>query len=62
MRDIRFGRRVDEVGAQRLSGLDAQGIDEEALSINPTWYGAERDLAERVVGGRVRAAGDHHSE
>ena len=48
-RDVRFGRGIDEVGAQRLQVMDAQGIDVEALSINPTWYGAERALAERVV-------------
>jgi aminocarboxymuconate-semialdehyde decarboxylase len=29
--------------------MDEQGIDMEALSINPYWYGAERDLAERIV-------------
>jgi aminocarboxymuconate-semialdehyde decarboxylase len=45
----RFGRGIDEVGAQRLREMDAQGIDIEALSINPTWYRAERDIAERVV-------------
>jgi aminocarboxymuconate-semialdehyde decarboxylase len=48
-RDIRFGRGIDEVGAERLRVMDDQGIDVEALSINPTWYSAERDLAERVV-------------
>jgi predicted TIM-barrel fold metal-dependent hydrolase len=48
-RDVRFGRGIDEVGDQRLRVMDAQGIDVEALSINPTWYGADRDLAERVV-------------
>jgi aminocarboxymuconate-semialdehyde decarboxylase len=49
-RDTRFGRGIDEVGAQRLRAMDAQGIDVEALSINPTWYRADRALAERVVG------------
>jgi aminocarboxymuconate-semialdehyde decarboxylase len=29
--------------------MDEQGIDMEALSINPTWYRAERSVAERVV-------------
>src|SRR5262249_61320840 len=48
-RETRFGRGIDEVGAQRLKVMDAQGIDVEALSINPTWYAAERDVAERVV-------------
>jgi aminocarboxymuconate-semialdehyde decarboxylase len=48
-RETRFGRGIDEVGAQRLREMDEQGIDVEALSINPTWYGAERHVAERVV-------------
>lgn len=48
-RDIRFGRGIEEVGAQRLAVMDEQGIDMEALSINPTWYRAERSVAERVV-------------
>jgi aminocarboxymuconate-semialdehyde decarboxylase len=47
--DTRFGRGIDEVGAQRLQVMDEQGIDVEALSINPTWYRAERGVAERVV-------------
>ena len=47
--DTRFGRGIDEVGAERLRVMDAQGIDVEALSINPTWYRLGRDLAERVV-------------
>jgi aminocarboxymuconate-semialdehyde decarboxylase len=48
-RDNRFGRGIDEVGDVRLEVMDQQGIDVEALSINPTWYRAERDVAERVV-------------
>lgn len=48
-RETRFGRGIDEVGAQRLQVMDEQGIDVEALSINPSWYRAERDVAERVV-------------
>jgi aminocarboxymuconate-semialdehyde decarboxylase len=48
-RDMRFGRGIDEVGAQRLQVMDEQGIDVEALSINPTWYRAERSVAERVI-------------
>lgn len=35
--------------ADRLTAMDAQGIDVEALSINPFWYGAERDLAAEVI-------------
>ena len=49
MRDVRFGRGIDDVGEQRLAVMDEQGIDVEALSINPTWYRLDRDLAERVV-------------
>jgi aminocarboxymuconate-semialdehyde decarboxylase len=32
----------------RLRAMDAQGIDVEALSINPYWYKADRDVAARV--------------
>src|SRR5262249_9210628 len=31
------------LGAERLRAMDAQGIDVEALSINPYWYTADRD-------------------
>jgi len=34
--------------AVRLQAMDAQGIDVEALSINPNWYTADRDLARQV--------------
>ena len=37
------------LGAERLRQMDAQGIDMEALSINPYWYAAERDLARQIV-------------
>ena len=37
------------VVAQRLGEMDEQGIDVEALSINPFWYRAERDLARQVI-------------
>lgn len=33
----------------RLDDMDRQGIDVEALSINPYWYRADRDLAGEVV-------------
>lgn len=33
----------------RLRAMDEQGIDMEALSINPAWYHLERDLASQVV-------------
>ena len=35
--------------ADRTRVMDAQGIDVEALSINPVWYKLERDLAEKVI-------------
>ena len=34
---------------QRLKAMDAQAIDMEVLSINPFWYGKDRDLAEKIV-------------
>jgi aminocarboxymuconate-semialdehyde decarboxylase len=34
---------------ERLGAMDAQGIDMEALSINPTWYKLERDLVSKVI-------------
>jgi aminocarboxymuconate-semialdehyde decarboxylase len=33
----------------RIAAMDAQGIDVEALSINPFWYKAERDLAAALI-------------
>src|SRR6266568_1935726 len=33
----------------RIRAMDEQGIDVEALSINPYWYKAERDLARALV-------------
>ena len=29
--------------------MDEQGIDVEALSINPFWYKAERDVARQLI-------------
>jgi len=37
------------VKPDRLSVMDEQGIDVEVLSINPFWYGADRDLARRII-------------
>jgi aminocarboxymuconate-semialdehyde decarboxylase len=37
------------VPEERMQAMDAQGIDVEALSINPVWYKAERDAASEVV-------------
>jgi aminocarboxymuconate-semialdehyde decarboxylase len=33
----------------RIKAMDEQGIDVEALSINPYWYGAARDLAAELI-------------
>jgi aminocarboxymuconate-semialdehyde decarboxylase len=35
--------------APRLEAMDAQGIDVEALSINPNWYRTDRDVASQVI-------------
>jgi len=43
------GPAIDQVGARRIREMDEQGIDVEALSINPQWYKADRDLAAEVV-------------
>src|SRR5580692_3321152 len=33
----------------RIAAMDAQGIDVEALSINPYWYRAERDVVAELI-------------
>ncbi len=43
------GPGIGDVGARRIAEMDEQGIDIEALSINPTWYKAERDVAAEVI-------------
>ena len=40
---------LDEVGPKRIAEMDKQGVDVEALSINPFWYRAERDVAAELV-------------
>lgn len=40
--------RMSDTSA-RVQAMDEQGIDVEALSINPYWYGAERDLAAELI-------------
>ena len=35
--------------ADRLRAMDEQGIDVEALSINPYWYRADRDVARQLI-------------
>jgi aminocarboxymuconate-semialdehyde decarboxylase len=37
------------MGQDRIRAMDEQGIDVEALSINPYWYRAERDLARQII-------------
>ena len=37
------------IGPERLREMDEQGVDVEALSINPYWYSAARDVAARVI-------------
>ncbi len=38
-----------QYGPDRFEAMDAQGIDIEALSINPYWYKADRDTAEKLI-------------
>jgi len=40
---------LDEVGPIRMAAMDKQGVDIEALSINPFWYRTERDMAAEIV-------------
>jgi aminocarboxymuconate-semialdehyde decarboxylase len=37
------------VGPERIADMDSDGIDVQAMSINAYWYGADRDLARRIV-------------
>jgi len=37
------------IGEGRIRDMDAQGIDVAALSINPYWYRAERDVAQALI-------------
>jgi aminocarboxymuconate-semialdehyde decarboxylase len=37
------------ISTARLRQMDEQGIDVEALSINPFWYGTDQDLARKIV-------------
>jgi predicted TIM-barrel fold metal-dependent hydrolase len=43
------GPGIGEVGLRRIREMDEQGIDVEAISINPFWYKAERDVAEKLI-------------
>ena len=42
---------------ERLAVMDAQGIDVQALSINPYWYKADRDVATRCADAERAARG-----
>src|SRR5688572_13151762 len=42
------GLLMDDTGV-RIAAMDAQGIDVEALSINPYWYKAGRDVADKLI-------------
>lgn len=48
-----IGRKVAPqalvMAPDRIRAMDAQGIDIEALSINPYWYKAERDVAAQII-------------
>ena len=35
--------------SDRIAEMDAEGVDVEALSINPFWYRAERDAAAQLI-------------
>jgi len=48
-RETQRGPGIDQVGERRIREMDEQGIDMEALSINPQWYKAERDLVTKVI-------------
>src|SRR3981189_429751 len=37
------------MGPERIEAMDRQGSDIEALSINPYWYKADRDVAQALV-------------
>jgi aminocarboxymuconate-semialdehyde decarboxylase len=47
---FRSDLQLPATAAERIAAMDAQGIDLEALSINPYWYKAERDLAQQLIG------------
>jgi aminocarboxymuconate-semialdehyde decarboxylase len=50
-----MGKKVEADGllqsrmSDRLRAMDEQGIDVEALSINPYWYKADRDVAKMLI-------------
>jgi aminocarboxymuconate-semialdehyde decarboxylase len=46
---LKVGPQTLIMGQDRIGAMDEQGIDVEALSINPYWYKAERDLARALI-------------
>jgi predicted TIM-barrel fold metal-dependent hydrolase len=40
---------LQQAADERMRIMDGQGIDMEALSINPIWYAWERDVVEKVI-------------
>jgi aminocarboxymuconate-semialdehyde decarboxylase len=48
-----MGLKVDPanlvIADDRIRAMDEQGVDMEALSINPYWYKADRDVAKAVI-------------
>jgi aminocarboxymuconate-semialdehyde decarboxylase len=42
-------RQNAPLGPERLATMDQQGIDTEVLTVNPWWYGADEDLAKRII-------------
>ena len=46
---VKGQREMAIVVQDRLRAMDEQGIDIEALSINPSWYRAERELVTQVI-------------
>ena len=46
---VRGGERAFITLEERLGAMDAMGVDMEVLSVNPFWYGRDRDLAEKIT-------------
>jgi predicted TIM-barrel fold metal-dependent hydrolase len=46
---IRGAQEAYLVIEDRIKAMDAQAIDIEVLSVNPFWYGKDRDLAAKIV-------------
>src|SRR5262245_64719686 len=47
---LKFGpAQLTTTMQDRIRAMDEQGIDMEALTINAYWYGANRDVAEKLI-------------